>query len=203
MHFFGFKLIRNKSTIFNEILSDMKKKILIGVGVLVVLIIVGFFFLNNRNRTLSPPGDASISNDGLNMSVTYSRPSVRGRLIFGEEAEGALQPYGVYWRLGANEPTDIEVDQDFLFAGKEVAAGKYNLYAVPRKGEMEIRLNSELRFWGYTEASSETDLVTTVVRVEPSSPTEQFTIDLEAIEGGANLVFSWDTYKWTVPVLKQ
>ena len=181
----------------------MKKKILIGVGVLLILIVAGLLYINNRNRTLSPPGEASLSNGGINVAVTYSRPSVRGRLIFGEEAEGALQPYGVYWRLGANEPTDIEVDQDFLFDGNQIPAGKYNLYAIPRKGEMEIRINSELRSWGYSEADSETDLATVVVRMEQGDPTEQFTIMLEPIDGGANVVFAWDTFTWSVPVVKQ
>ena len=54
------------------------------------------FYLNNRNRTLSPSAEQRITtNDGLTVSIDYSRPSVRERLIFGTEEEGALQPFGV------------------------------------------------------------------------------------------------------------
>jgi hypothetical protein len=160
-------------------------------------------YLNNRNRTLSPEGSASLENDGVSVAITYSRPSVRDRLIFGEEAEGALQPFGVYWRLGANEPTDIDVNVDFLFDGKEMKAGKYTMYAVPRKGEMELRLNSDLRMWGYSEPDYEQDVQTTVVRTAQGPKVEQFTISMEPIEQGVNVVFEWDTYKWSVPVLKK
>lgn len=181
----------------------MLKKILIGVGVLIVLVVVAFFYMNNRNRTMSPPGSASLENDGISVSVNYSRPSARDRLIFGEVEEGALQPYGIYWRLGANEPTVMDVSADFLFGGKEFQAGKYVIYAIPRKGEMEVRLSSDLRLWGYTEPNYEMDLASEVVRVNINSKVEQFTIDAEKMEGGVNMVFTWDVYKWSLPVLKK
>ncbi len=181
----------------------MKKKILIGLGIFVVLIIVLMFYMNNRNRTLSPPGEVSISGAGIDVSVNYSRPSVRDRLIFGEEEEGALQPYGVYWRLGANEPTFIEVSSNFRFGGDDFPAGKYVIYAFPRKGEMEIRLNSDLRFWGYTEPDYSQDLSTVVVPVSRGEHTEQFTISGDANDDGVNLIFNWSNSQWELPIEKQ
>ncbi|MEI9917434.1 MAG: DUF2911 domain-containing protein [Bacteroidota bacterium] len=83
----------------------MRKKIIIGVVAFIVLLAAGFGYLNYRNRTLSPPGKVELTVNGLTVSIPYSRPSVRGRLIFGSEEQGALQPYGKYWRLGANEST--------------------------------------------------------------------------------------------------
>lgn len=180
----------------------MLKKILIGVGILVVLIVVAFIYLNNRNRTLSPPGSTSLENAGVSVTIDYSRPSVRDRLIFGEEAEGALQPYGVYWRLGANEPTFIEVNTDFLFNGEVMEAGKYAMYAFPRKGEMELRLNSDLRLWGFSEPEYAQDAAITLVPVTQGPKVEQFTISTSEIENGVNVVFEWDTHKWEVPITK-
>ena len=181
----------------------MLKKILIGLGIIILILVAAFIYLNNRNRTLSPPGDSSLENDGISVTVSYSRPSARGRLIFGEEEEGALQPYGVYWRLGANEPTFIEVNSDFIFGGKEIKAGKYVIYAIPRKAEMELRLNSDLRLWGYTEPDYTKDLATEVVRLQQNSPVEQFTIETKEIRKGVSLVFMWDRYKWTLPIKKK
>ena len=118
----------------------MKKKIIIGVVALVVLLAIGFVYLNNRNRTLSPPGSTELTANGLTVSIPYSRPSVRGRLIFGTEEQKALQPYGKYWRLGANESTEITVNKDFTFNGQPVKAGTYRMYAVPGATEFEIVL---------------------------------------------------------------
>ncbi|MEQ8905939.1 DUF2911 domain-containing protein [Ekhidna sp.] len=181
----------------------MKKKILIGVGIVVVLIVAAIFYLNNRNRTLSPPGQAIGAMNGDTVSVEYSRPSVRDRLIFGEEEEGALQPFGVYWRLGANEPTLLNVNYDFMFGDAQIEAGKYVIYAIPRKGEMELRLNSDLRFWGYSEPDYEKDLATVIVPMNQSNHTEQFTISVESSASGFELIFNWGKQQWRLPLEKQ
>ncbi|WP_436515440.1 DUF2911 domain-containing protein [Ekhidna sp. To15] len=181
----------------------MKKKLLIGLAILVVLIVAFVLYANNRNRTLSPPGETSVQANGMEVSINYSRPSVRDRMIFGEEEEGALQPYGVYWRLGANEPTLIEVSSDFKFGDDDFPAGKYVIYGFPRKGEMEIRLNSDLRLWGYTEPDYAQDLSTVVVPVSRNEHVEQFTITTEEGTNGVNVVFTWGNYKWVLALEKQ
>ncbi len=52
----------------------MKKKILIAVAVLIVFLAAAYVYLNNRNRTLSPPGSTELANGNLVVSVQYSRP---------------------------------------------------------------------------------------------------------------------------------
>ena len=83
----------------------MKKKILIGAGIFILILIFGYFYLDYRNNALSPHGNVKYDKNNLTIEIPYSRPSKRGRLIFGPEKDGALQPYGVYWRLGANNAT--------------------------------------------------------------------------------------------------
>ncbi|WP_420316283.1 DUF2911 domain-containing protein [Ekhidna sp.] len=178
----------------------MKKKLLIGFGILVVLLVVAVAYLNNRNRTLSPPGTAEVAVGNETVTVNYSRPSVRNRMIFGEKEEGALQPYGYYWRLGANEPTTIKVDYDFQFGDESFQAGEYVIYAFPRKGEMEIRLNSDLRFWGYTEPDYTKDLATVIVPLSQNDHTEQFTIEAQETKRGAILIFKWGNFQWELPL---
>ena len=109
----------------------MKKKIIIGAAVVVGLLVIAAFYLSYRGRTLSPAGKTELTNGDLSVSITYNRPSVRGRVIFGSKDEKALQPYGEYWRLGANEATEITFNRDVLFNGNPVKAGTYRMYTFP------------------------------------------------------------------------
>jgi hypothetical protein len=179
----------------------MLKKILIGAGILIVLLAAAMFYLNHRNRTLSPPGSASLTNGDLTVSISYSRPSVRGRLIFGTKEQGALQPYGAYWRLGANESTEITVNKDARFNGEAVKAGTYRMYAIPQEGSFEIILNSELGKWGAFEPDHSFDLVkTSVPSTKASSNVEQYTISLQSVAQGIDVVFEWADARWVLPI---
>ena len=179
----------------------MKKKIFIGIGIFTFLLIVGFLYLNYRNRSLSPPGVAKYEQNNLSMEISYSRPSVKGRQIFGTKEEGALLPYGVYWRLGANEATEITISRDVLFNGNELDAGTYKMYAVPGPETFEISLNSELGNWGYSEPDYDKDILKTTVPVETgASPVEQFTIRFEESGPKVLVVCEWSDVKVKIPV---
>ena len=181
----------------------MIKKILIGIVVLVVILGGAMFYLNNRNRTLSPPGSVELASGDLKVSVNYSRPSVRGRKIFGTKEEKALQPYGVYWRLGANESTEITVSQDVNFNGQPIKAGTYMMYAVPGPETFDIGLNSELGKWGYFEPDYSLDVLHTKVPVEKTAASvELYTITLEPAAAGINVIFEWGDTRFVVPVTK-
>lgn len=179
----------------------MKKKILIIVGIVLVVLVAGLIYLNYRNRTLSPPGSTELTNGNLSIAVQYSRPSVRNRVIFGTEQQGALQPYGKYWRLGANEATQIKFNRNVHFNGNEVNAGTYWIYAVPGADSFEIGLNSELGVWGVFKPESDKDILKTTVPVERlAAPVEQFTIRMEATGDTTNIFFEWEKVRLKVPV---
>lgn len=179
----------------------MLKKILIGLGILILVLGAAFLYLNNRNRTLSPPGSVALTNGDLSVSITYSRPSVRGRVIFGTETEGALQPYGKYWRLGANESTEINFNKDVNFNGTPVKAGTYRIYAVPGAEEFDIALNSELGKWGAFEPDYAKDVLHTQVPVQKtSSLVEQYTIGIAPVDTGVDVIFEWANTRFVVPV---
>ena len=178
----------------------MKKKIFIGVGIFILIIVIGMFYLNYRNRTLSPPGFAEYNKNGLKIEVNYSKPSVRDRLIFGSADEGALLPYGKYWRLGANEATEITFNKDVLFNGIAVKAGSYTMYAVPREKEFEISLNSDVGKWGYSEPDYSMDVLKTLIPTERSPKNvEQFNIRFEDSEP-VMIVCEWADIKIKIPV---
>ncbi len=77
------------------------------------------------------------------VTVSYSRPAVKGREIW-----GSLVPYGEVWRLGANDATTIEVSEPFKLAGRDMPAGAYALFAIPSKDKWSIVVNSEAKQWG-------------------------------------------------------
>lgn len=179
----------------------MRKKILIGVGVFVVLIAAAVFYLNNRNRTLSPSGSAELANGGVTVSLTYSRPSVRSRIIFGTKAEGALQPYGVYWRLGANESTEVTFDTNVLFNGQPLDKGTYKIYTMPGPDSFEVIVNTELGQWGAFEPDHSLDILKSAVPVvKDGSMTEQHTITLTPGDGGVDINVAFEKVKFTIPV---
>lgn len=182
----------------------MLKKILIGLIVLAVVIAGALYYLNNRQRTLSPPGRVEGTSGDLTISISYNRPSVRGRVIFGTEEQGALQPYGQYWRLGANESTEITFNRNVSFNGQPVKAGTYKIYTVPGPETFDIGLNSELGKWGASEPDHALDVLHTAVPVQKTDAgVEQFTISLEPTEYGINVKFEWSDKRFTVPVTFQ
>lgn len=179
----------------------MLKKILIGVALLLALGAAFIFWLDNRNRTLSPPGKTELTSGDLTISIPYSRPSVRGRLIFGTKEQKALQPYNEYWRLGANESTEITFSRDVMFNGNPVKAGTYRTYAIPGPEEFEIVLNTELDKWGALDPDPALDILRTKVPVQKlSTPVELYTIALEEVTGGIQIVFTWSDTKFVIPV---
>ena len=102
------------------------------------------------------------------ITITYSRPGVKGRKIWGdplpeqakvtgeatldnqnERPAGApIVPYGHMWRTGANEATMFVVTDDVLINGQKLAAGSYSLHTIPNKDEWTIVFNGTANQWG-------------------------------------------------------
>jgi hypothetical protein len=86
--------------------------------------------------------------------VDYSRPSVRGRTVWG----GALVPYGQVWRTGANAATQLVTSADLTIGGAAVPAGTYTLFTLPAAEGGQLIVNRKTGEWG-TEYESAQDLV--------------------------------------------
>lgn len=179
----------------------MKKKIYIGLGVVVILFVayIGYEFATTKKH--SPAETKETSFNGVDVKVVYCRPYKKGRLIFGEDKDDALVPYGKYWRLGANEATEITFSKDVLFAGKPIAAGSYWMYAVPNATTWQVSLNNELGKWGAMEPDYEKDVLKVDVPADNNaSETEQFTITFANDSTTSNMTFAWDKTSVTVPI---
>lgn len=182
----------------------MLKKVLIGLGIVVLLLGAAFAYLSYRNRSLSPPAEQKITTAlGLTVKIDYSRPSKRDRMIFGDADQGALQPYGQYWRLGANEATVIEFDQPVQINGVEIAPGSYGLYAIPGPDIFQIGINKTWDRWGFSEPDYSQDITRFNVQIEKlSPPVEQFTINLGEADAGVKVICEWDFVRFVVPILQ-
>lgn len=182
----------------------MKKKIYVGLGIILIAIIgfVGYIALTTRSH--SPSKTTEFSHEGLDIKVVYCQPYKKGRLIFGEEKDGALQPYGKYWRLGANEATEITFSKNINFSGNPINAGTYRMYAVPGASSWQVVLNSELGKWGAMEADHALDVLKVDVPVETApSETEQFTINFGSDASGAKMDLVWDKTLVSIPITLQ
>lgn len=179
------------------------KKIILFSILGIVLIFAGYVaYLMATTKNHSPAGSANFSLNGLDVSVNYYRPYKKGRLVFGIEAEKALQPYGKYWRLGANEATEITFSKAVKFAGKPVAAGQYVIYAVPGENVWTFGLNTELGRWGYAEVDHEKDVLTVEVPAAASltEAVEQLTLDFSGQDSVIFLNMKWDQTHVAVPI---
>jgi hypothetical protein len=125
---------------------------------------------------------------GASLLVDYSRPSKRGRVIFGE-----LVPYGQVWRTGANAATQFRTDKALRFGEVTVPAGFYTLFSIPGPSEWTLIINSETGQPG-TAHNPEKDLFRIPMKLSAlTQPVERFTIGFGPGEGGGVLTLDWDS----------
>lgn len=114
------------------------------------------------------PSSKIIQKVGLtDVTVDYSRPSTKGRKIFGE-----LVPYGEIWRTGANAATVFSFTTDVTIGGQLVPAGSYALYAIPGKNDWTIILSKNTKLWGAIGYNPAEDQVR--FNVEPSKTSKKY-----------------------------
>jgi hypothetical protein len=172
------------------------KKILI----LTFILIAAVFFAHDANaqerttdRVWASPNASVAQTIGLTeVLLTYGRPAVRGRALFGD-----LVPYGEVWRTGANEATAIVFSDNVFIEGEPLAEGTYSLYTIPGINEWTIIINNKLS-WG-TQYDSSEDVLRINVQPDESFHVEQMMFYFENVtENSGHLVLHWGEVK--VPV---
>ena len=91
------------------------------------------------------------------VELSYSRPSIKGRKIFGD-----LVPFDQVWRTGANQATTLTFGEDVTIGGKKIPAGKYGLLSIPEKNNWTLIITKQLDVTSPAAYKSDQD----VVRVE-------------------------------------
>lgn len=145
----------------------------------------------------SPPASLKQQVGVTDIEITYSRPSMKGRQIF-----GGLVPYGEIWRTGANSAPKITFNHAVRFAGTEVPAGTYELFTIPGQSEWTIIIHQDKSQWGtYSyDAANDVARVTVTPHTTPR-PTETFAITFNDLtNNSASLNFYWENVRVSVPL---
>lgn len=124
-----------------------------------------------------------------NIEISYSRPSVNNRTVFGE-----VVPFDAVWRTGANRATTIFFGEDVTINGSPLPKGKYGLLTIPGKTEWTIILSKDTTVTSANAYKQENDAVRLLVKPTTlSSKVENLTIGLENVKTNeAQVVLSWD-----------
>lgn len=153
-----------------------------------------------REKASGPMGQLStrdttkVAAGGANLLVDYSRPSKRGRVIFGE-----LVPFGQVWRTGANAATQLRTDKALQFGDATLPAGFYSLFTIPGANEWTLIINGETGQSG-TAHKPERDLHRIKMKVSAlPQPVERFTIGVTPEGSGGVFYMEWDGTRASVP----
>lgn len=167
-----------------------------------LLILLAFTMSYSVNAQIQTPAPSPFSKleqkVGLtDVTIEYSRPSVKGRKIF-----GGLEQFGTIWRTGANARTKITFSDDFTFAGQDVKAGTYAIFTKLGENTWDVYLYSEHQGNGAPQTLDESKIVAkaTVDVIPIPFVVETFTIDINNIRNSsANLDIVWEQTYITIP----
>jgi hypothetical protein len=184
----------------------MTRRITIGVAVFILVVLIALPLLRRYTKSFSPQESAVFTDGQTKIEVFYSRPSVKGRLIFGHESDSALVPYGKKWRTGANEATEIEFTVPVTVGEVEIPAGTYSIYTIPGETEWIVAINSNTDYWGINPFGETFDESKDIVRAkaEVSQAKEQqelFLISFDKVKDGVvSMNFIWDQTVASLPI---
>ena len=182
----------------------MQKKVVLPILSVLILVSVAFA-QQDKSKRPSPPAQASCKfSDGKTITIDYSSPRMKGRKIFGTEAEQALVPYGQVWRTGANEATTFVPTANVTIQGKDIPAGNYTIFTVPNAGMWTLIINKKTGEWGipYSYESSELARVDMKVSKTPG-PVEDFTIGFQQSGSACTLNMDWENTRASVQITEK
>lgn len=143
---------------------------------------IGTFTVSAQGLKVPAPSPSQTIKQSFGLgdiSVDYSRPAVKGRVIFGD-----LVPYGKIWRTGANASTKLTFSDDITFGDVPVKAGTYALYTIPGKTSWTVMLYSDLTLGGNTaDYNKEKEVARISVPAKfTEAKTESFTINIAKVK---------------------
>ncbi|WP_223649769.1 DUF2911 domain-containing protein [Hymenobacter psoromatis] len=129
----------------------------------------------DKSKRPSPPAEVKTTVGSTDLTIDYSRPSLKGREAFG--AKSPLAPTGEVWRTGANEATTFTVNKPVKVNGQALAAGSYALFTIPGPTEWTVIFNKTAKQWGAFKYQEKDDALRLKVKLKTvAAPVEEFTI---------------------------
>jgi len=151
------------------------------------------------DKRASPHAEVSAPLGGKKITVSYGRPYVKGRAIF-----GGLVPWGEVWRTGADEATTFTTEADVVIGSLKVPKGEYSLFTIPTEKQWTLVLNKTAKQWGAFKYEAAQDLGRVPMTVTTAAkPVEQFTIELVPAGKQLTLKLAWDKTVATVAIAPQ
>jgi len=162
------------------------------INVIALMLMVVFTTTNVIAQELPQPSPAAKVEQRIGLTdvtVEYSRPSVKNRTIWGE-----LVPFDVIWRTGANANTLVTFSDDVKVNGKALKAGTYSFFTIPAKGaDWKVMFNSVIDGWGEGKYKKENDVLTLSTKPIKGMYQESLRFSFEKLTGtSGNLVLAWD-----------
>jgi len=143
----------------------------------------------------SPHETTTATVDGATLSISYGRPSMRGRKIMGD-----LVPFGFVWRTGADEATTLVTSKDLLVGTYRLKAGKYSLFTKPEKtGAWSLIINAQTGMSGLEQDPTKDLTSLTVQAGTLAAPVEQFTLALVDTPAGGAITLQWEKTEVVFP----
>lgn len=137
----------------------------------------------------SPSAQISQKVGLTDVTIEYSRPSMRGRKIFGE-----LVPFGQVWRTGANAATVLTFSTEVKVEGKSLPAGSYALYSIPGKSTWTVILSKNTKLWGAVGYDASDDVMRFTVK--PGKTGQKYeTMEINFVDisdTGASIALKWE-----------
>jgi len=134
-------------------------------------------------------GKAELTAGSGKIVVDYGRPSLKGRDMLSQLADGST------WRMGMNQATTLTTPAGLTFGDTKIAKGSYSLFLAKAGDSYELVFNSQTGQWG-TQHDKAKDVAKAALKAESlSTPVETFTIELTQAPGGGVFSLSWGTTK--------
>lgn len=148
-----------------------------------------------RGMQIASPLDSAVATlDGAHLKIIYSRPSMRGRKIW-----GGLVPYDTVWRTGANAATEFSTSKDLMIGDTKVPAGNYTLYSIYAPDSSgKLIINSQTGQWG-TVYNEPRDFARIPMEKSNTDLHEEFLISIDTTDGKGDIRLTWDTTQYQVP----
>lgn len=124
------------------------------------------------------------------VTVEYSRPSLKGRTMFGSQV-----PYGKVWRTGANKITTLTLSEPMTLNGKALDTGTYGLYSIPDQDSFTFIINKDAKAWGSYDYKEANDVLRLTVKTEKDARPKTETLTFEFVDitpMSAKLQMRWE-----------
>jgi tetratricopeptide (TPR) repeat protein len=164
-------------------------------------VIACVFLISTEAQLKTPapsPGQTIKQDFGIGtIELSYSRPGIKGRKIFGD-----LVPYGKVWRTGANNATTLNFSDDVIIGGQTIPAGKYGLLTIPDKDSWTLIITKSLDVTSPSDYKQENDVVR--VKAKPmkiDETVETFTMQFANVKpASCDLLVRWDNTVVALPI---